>query len=132
MTKKLLLFFTALYLHSLLSLAQQKEIQFKHISTSDGLSQSSAIAICQDNLGQMWIGTRDGLNKYDGNSFTVYRNNTLANSISNNDVLSIIQDRDGDIWIGTYNGLTDIVHKKMYLLLFLKIMGKIRFVTIQS
>jgi signal transduction histidine kinase/ligand-binding sensor domain-containing protein/DNA-binding response OmpR family regulator len=124
MTKKLLLFFTALYLHSLLSLAQQKEIQFKHISTSDGLSQSSAIAICQDNLGQMWIGTRDGLNKYDGNSFTVYRNNTLANSISNNDVLSIIQDRDGDIWIGTYNGLNRYSPQKNVFTTFFKNNGK--------
>ncbi len=80
--------------------------QFKHLNTSDGLSQSSVIAIEQDNLGRMWLGTRDGLNLYDGNSFRVYR--TVANdstTISNSDILSIKQDSKGFIWIGTYNGL---------------------------
>lgn len=80
--------------------------QFKHLNTSDGLSQSSVIAMEQDNLGRMWLGTRDGLNLYDGTVFKVFR--TIANdstSISNSDILSIKQDSEGYIWIGTYNGL---------------------------
>lgn len=86
--------------------SQRKDYQFIHLSTPEGLSQSSAIAIHQDDLGQIWIGTRDGLNKYDGSKFTVYRN-AIDNpsSISNNDILAIEQDSDGFIWIGTYNGL---------------------------
>ncbi|GAA0716268.1 two-component regulator propeller domain-containing protein [Aquimarina litoralis] len=80
--------------------------KFLHLFTSDGLSQSSVIAIHQDRLEQMWIGTRDGLNKYDGNTFTVYRNIPGdSTSISNNDILSIQEDQEGYIWIGTYNGL---------------------------
>ena len=76
------------------------------MSTAVGLSQSSAIAIHQDKLGQIWIGTRDGLNKYDGSRFTVFRNDIdNPNSISNNDILAIEEDKDGFIWIGTYNGL---------------------------
>lgn len=80
--------------------------QFKHLNTSDGLSQSSVIAMEQDQLGRMWLGTRDGLNLYDGTGFKVYR--TILNdstSISNSDILSIKEDNEGFIWIGTYNGL---------------------------
>ena len=80
--------------------------QFSHLSTVDGLSQSAVIAIHQDKLGQIWIGTRDGLNKYDGTKFTIYRNeDNNPNSISNNDILSIHEDHEGFLWIGTYNGL---------------------------
>ncbi|MFH7018434.1 two-component regulator propeller domain-containing protein [Flavobacterium sp. FlaQc-47] len=84
----------------------QNKYRLKNISTTDGLSQSSVIAIHQDKFGQMWFGTRDGLNKYDGSKFTVFRND-IANkhSISNNDILSIEEDNTGKIWVGTYNGL---------------------------
>ncbi len=86
--------------------SQNANYRFKNISTNDGLSQSSVIAIHQDKLGQMWFGTRDGLNKYDGSKFTVYRTDeTNPASISNNDILSIIEDQFGKLWIGTYNGL---------------------------
>jgi len=84
----------------------QNKYRLKNISTTDGLSQSSVIAIHQDKLGQMWFGTRDGLNKYDGSKFTIFRNDvTNKHSISNNDILSIEEDNTGKIWVGTYNGL---------------------------
>ncbi|WP_339659307.1 two-component regulator propeller domain-containing protein [uncultured Polaribacter sp.] len=112
MKLKLLLYFLFL-LNTFINFSQTNEIQFNHISTSDGLSQSSVLAIHQDKLGQMWFGTRDGLNKYDGNSFTIYRNNFEdKNSISNNDILSILEDSEGFIWIGTYNGLNKYDPKK--------------------
>lgn len=79
---------------------------FRHISVSDGLSQSTVIAITQDKLGQIWIGTRDGLNKFDGDKITVFRNTLSGNSITNNDVIEVIEDSDGNIWTGTYNGLS--------------------------
>ncbi|WPR71160.1 two-component regulator propeller domain-containing protein [Flavobacterium sp. NG2] len=86
--------------------SQNANYRFKNISTNDGLSQSSVIAIHQDKLGQMWFGTRNGLNKYDGSKFTVYRTDeTNPASISNNDILSIKEDQFGKLWIGTYNGL---------------------------
>jgi ligand-binding sensor domain-containing protein/signal transduction histidine kinase/DNA-binding response OmpR family regulator len=84
----------------------QNKYRLKNISTTDGLSQSSVIAIHQDNYGQMWFGTRDGLNKYDGSKFTVFRNDVSDKStISNNDILVITEDNSGKIWVGTYNGL---------------------------
>ncbi len=84
----------------------QNKYRLKNISTTDGLSQSSVIAIHQDKFGQMWFGTRDGLNKYDGSRFTIFRNDvTNKSSISNNDILAIEEDDSGQLWVGTYNGL---------------------------
>ena len=59
---------------SLACISQTSKYKFTHLSTSNGLSQSSVLAIQQDDLGQIWIGTRDGLSKYDGSTFKVYRN----------------------------------------------------------
>jgi ligand-binding sensor domain-containing protein len=88
------------------NILSQNKYRLKNISTTDGLSQSSVIVIHQDKLGQMWLGTRDGLNKYDGSKFTIFRNDvTNKHSISNNDILSIEEDNTGKIWVGTYNGL---------------------------
>ena len=97
-------------LHSLLflftlGLTAQSNYKFSTIATQDGLSQSSVIAITQDKDGRMWLGTRDGLNLYDGVTFKTYRRSNKGNSISNNDVLSLLQDTKGYIWIGTYHGL---------------------------
>ena len=86
--------------------AQQEEFAFRRISTAAGLSQSSVITINQDHLGQMWFGTRDGLNKYDGTSFAIFKNDPRDSlSISNNDILAIDEDQQGYIWVGTYYGL---------------------------
>lgn len=86
--------------------AQDNSVSFEQLTTVNGLSQSSVIAIAQDQQGMLWFGTRDGLNKYDGGQFTVFRHNPKdTNSLSNNDILSIAVDEIGDIWIGTYNGL---------------------------
>ena len=85
---------------------QVSKVRLKNLSTQNGLSQSTVIAIQQDKMGQMWFGTRDGLNKYDGTNFTVFRNNPNDSlSISNNDILAIEEDSKGGIWVGTYNGL---------------------------
>ncbi len=86
--------------------SQSNSYRLKNITTLNGLSQSSIIAIDQDAKGQMWLGTRDGLNRYDGSNFTIFRNNPKdSTSICNNDILSIEGDNTGNIWVGTYNGL---------------------------
>lgn len=87
--------------------------RFVHLSTAQGLSQNSVLAIEQDDLGQMWIGTRDGVNAYDGEQISVFRNIPGdSTSISNNDILSIRQDKDGILWIGTQHGLSAYNPKK--------------------
>ncbi len=90
-----------------------KSIKFENISTRHGLSQSSPNCIFQDSRGILWIGTEDGLNKYDGYDFTVYRpaiNNPSA--ISNNRIKCIIEDKDGNLWIGTNGGGLNIYNRK--------------------
>jgi ligand-binding sensor domain-containing protein len=83
----------------------QRNIKFNNISIKDGLSQSSPNCIFQDSRGFIWIGTDDGLNKYDGYEFTIYKP-LLDNkfSISSPRILSIAEDNSGNLWIGTNGG----------------------------
>ena len=85
--------------------SQPASPRFEHIGTESGLSQSNVICILHDSRGFMWFGTRDGLNKYDGYSFTIYKNiPTDPGSISNNFITSIAEDTNGDLWIATWGG----------------------------
>ncbi len=85
--------------------AQKDNIHFQHISIEDGLSQSSVYCIFQDSRGFMWFGTEDGLNKYDGYNFIIYRNDpTNPNDLSYNFIKSMCEDKSGALWIGTYGG----------------------------
>jgi len=80
-------------------------IRFESLSLEEGLSQSSARSILQDRQGFLWIGTEDGLNRYDGYSFKIYRplfND--PNSLSDRWIFDLFEDRDGYIWIGTRQG----------------------------
>lgn len=85
---------------------QPDQIRFKHLTTEDGLSHSWVKSICQDSLGFMWFGTNDGLNKYDGYNFTVYKHILNNNkSILDNSIGAIYEDKNGNLWIGTDFGL---------------------------
>ena len=87
------------------SIPQNLETE-KLITINDGLSQNSALAIIQDRKGFIWIGTKDGLNRYDGISFKVYRHSLDKNSLVNNHIKCLYEDSNGNIWIGTYGGLS--------------------------
>ena len=92
----LLLFPTILF-------AQKKQLAFDHFKTNVGLSQSNVLCIMQDSKGFMWFGTREGLNKYDGYKFTVYKNDPKNNnSISGNFISAVIESHDGNIWVATW------------------------------
>src|SRR5882757_1650510 len=79
--------------------------KFSQLTTADGLSQSTVNCILKDKFGFMWFGTQDGLNKYDGHTFTVYRNNPKdPRSIPDNQIKCIFEDRQSDLWIGTLGG----------------------------
>jgi ligand-binding sensor domain-containing protein/serine phosphatase RsbU (regulator of sigma subunit) len=70
----------------------------------EGLSNNSVTVIFQDSFGFLWIGTEDGLNRYDGYKFKTFRHDPLdENSISGNHILAITQDKNNDLWIGTRN-----------------------------
>jgi two-component system sensor histidine kinase ChiS len=82
---------------------QVENIRFDHISIKEGLSQVSVNCILQDKKGFMWFGTQDGLNRYNGYDFVIYRHNPDdKTTISDNFVWSIFEDQDGMIWIGTF------------------------------
>ena len=85
--------------------AAQSDIVFENITTAQGLSQNTVTSILQDQKGYLWFGTRDGLNRYDGYGFRIYRLIPgEPNSLVDNIVLAMIMDRDGKLWIGTEGG----------------------------
>jgi len=80
-------------------------LHFEHISMEQGLSQSVVMCVLKDQAGFMWFCTQDGLNRYDGNSFKVFKNDPEdPDSISDNFVTSIYEDEDGVLWLGTGTG----------------------------
>lgn len=75
---------------------------FERISLKQGLSQCFIYNIIQDSHGFMWIGTQDGLNRYDGHNFKIYKHKSNAeDSLQNNIVTSIYEDSSKSIWIGS-------------------------------
>ena len=81
------------------------QLRFERLGNQQGLSQSTVLKIFQDKKGFIWFATRDGLNKYDGYNFTVYRH-ILNNpkSISSSNITCITEDKNENLWIGTADG----------------------------
>jgi signal transduction histidine kinase/ligand-binding sensor domain-containing protein len=100
-----------LFIFTLLTTAslfgQDKYVRFRRITINDGLSLSSVYHIFQDSKGFMWFGTEDGLNKYDGQSITVYGATTEEHQLLANKWIELIyEDKSGMIWLGSRGGLT--------------------------
>lgn len=88
------------------ALGQEGKGYFDHFGLEDGLSQSTVHCILQDSYGFLWIGTEDGLNRFDGYEFEIYQHNPAdTNSISGNLIHTIYEDEAGFLWIGTGSGL---------------------------
>ena len=91
-----------------------EQITFNRITTENikiekGLSQNSVFCILQDQLGYLWFGTWDGLNKYDGYKFYVYNK---SNGLSGQTINALYEDKKGIIWVGTDEGLNKFDRKK--------------------
>lgn len=99
----ILVFFLQVAVYQLSVSAQSRDLKFEHITTRDGLSQSTVTCMLQDSKGFMWFGTQTGLNKYDGYNFTVYHDDPAG--LLGSFIFRIIEDRDGNIWVGTDGGL---------------------------
>lgn len=79
---------------------------FRHYQVEQGLSYSSVFCILQDTKGFLWFGTKNGLNRFDGYNFKIFRNDAAdRKSIGNNVIRSIAEDTRGRLWIGTSSGL---------------------------
>ena len=80
-------------------------IHFEHLTIDNGLSQNAILALLQDSHGYVWIGTQDGLNRYDGYTFTQFRNDPAnPNSVSYNSISALYEDSNGYLWVGTSGG----------------------------
>lgn len=103
--KYLSLVYTFLFVFAAYGQELRNDFVFKTISIEQGLSSSSVNCILQDSKGFLWVGTEDGLNRYDGYSFRVFKNKRGdKNSLSNNFIWSLIEDNSENIWIGTDGG----------------------------
>ena len=84
-------------------------INFKNITIEQGLSQSTVETMIQDSKGYLWFGTNDGLNRYNGYEFKVYKNNKNSkNSLVSNYIIDVKEDNEGNIWVGTPSGVSKI------------------------
>jgi ligand-binding sensor domain-containing protein len=91
----------------------QKENAYESISIAQGLSQGMVYDILQDKEGFIWVGTKDGLNRYDGYTFKIFTNDPTNNrSLSSNSINKLFEDSKGRIWVGTENEGLNIYDKK--------------------
>ena len=91
--------------NTVISSAQSPSLFFERVTSKDGLSNDQVNCILQDKRGFIWIGTNDGLNRFDGHNFLIFRNHPGdTTSISGNTINDIIEDNDGILWIATGDG----------------------------
>ncbi|MDX2153663.1 MAG: two-component regulator propeller domain-containing protein [Bryobacteraceae bacterium] len=82
------------------------DLKFAHLTTRDGLALDNVVSILQDRRGFMWFATGDGLNRYDGHSFVVYKNNPRDPlSLSANYIRDLLEDDQGNLWLVVHPGI---------------------------
>lgn len=105
MTYILTFFFVTIF--SVCSYCQYNGLEFESIPGEQGIADRYINAIIQDETGFIWIGSEDGLTKFDGYSSVVYRHkNNDPNSLADNEIYALCSDNEGALWIGTRNGLS--------------------------
>nr|WP_321411102.1 two-component regulator propeller domain-containing protein [uncultured Carboxylicivirga sp.] len=90
----------------------QDIFRFEHFNSTNGLSQNTVTSLLNDNKGYLWIGTMNGLNRYDGYNFKIYKNNIDNPLLTNNRILSLWQDQKEFIWLQTYDNYYHYLNPK--------------------
>ena len=110
MKKLILLLFSLLTISQIFAQNNSNEtFYFSNMNLKDGLSQISVIKILQDSKGFMWFATRNGLNRYDGSEFIVYKHVPEDSlTLSDNYIISLIEDKNRNLWVGTARGLNKL------------------------
>ncbi|BDQ02639.1 MAG: hybrid sensor histidine kinase/response regulator [Ignavibacterium sp.] len=85
-------------------LLKAQSIEFRNYTVQDGLSNNKVNCVLQDRTGFIWFGTEDGLNRFDGHEFKVFKPSSEKNNFISRDIWSIHEDREGNLWIGTKSG----------------------------
>ena len=99
-------FLLAVFFMAITQVLCAQNYYFRHYQVENGLSNNAVICSLQDRKGFLWFGTKDGLNRFDGYSFKIFRNDPDdSGSIGSNFVHSIFEDENGTLWVGTENGL---------------------------
>ena len=105
--------FTGIIPDSQSCIAQTSHEIFEHLTTDHGLSSDKSEAVLQDKEGFYWIATQNGLNRFDGTNFKVFRHKSNdSTSLTNNYCTALAEDLNGDIWITTYRGVSRFLKKK--------------------
>ena len=114
MKKNLFVLFVFSLIHiSIAPLVKSQKAKFGHLSVDHGLSQNNVGSIVQDQYGFIWFGTGDGLNRFDGYTFRIFKNDPRdSNSISSNYLYCLYLDNDSMLWIGFDNGIIDRLNLK--------------------
>lgn len=95
---------------------QEIKNDFESFTTKEGLSQNLILSIAQDKKGFIWFGTEDGLNRFDGHDFKIYRHKEKdPNTIVSNSIRALFADEDNTIWIGTDNGVCRLFTETEYI-----------------
>ncbi|HMB90061.1 MAG TPA: two-component regulator propeller domain-containing protein [Rhodothermales bacterium] len=82
------------------------QLRFRQLSTADGLSQNFVTALVQDRQGLLWVGTKGGLNRYDGYTFEVFKHDLQdTTTLSGNIISKVLEDQHGYLWVTNNNGL---------------------------
>jgi signal transduction histidine kinase/ligand-binding sensor domain-containing protein/AraC-like DNA-binding protein len=84
---------------------QNINYRVQHITTEEGLSQNTVDCILKDSHGFMWFGSWNGLNRFDGYTFRIYKSDNSISGLTSNFIYSLAEDKNGNIWIATRNGL---------------------------
>lgn len=99
-----ILLLSILYIGNICS--QQTAFYFKHYDNTSGLSQNTVMSIFQDSKGFIWMGTKNGLNRFDGHDFKIYQRGDSVNDLRNSMIFCMAEDQNKIIWLGTDQGIS--------------------------
>ncbi len=111
-----ILLFISFFSWVLCSLAQPSSyfLKFNHVTIKEGLSHNSILSLAQDHNGYIWVGTQNGLNKYDGYDFELYKSNTdniESTAFQGKQVLCLFEDSEDNLWAGTSSNGINLKYK---------------------
>lgn len=104
--KRIFVFLSLSLVLTLAGFSQGLTVKFRTIDTDNGLSDGTVKVILKDQQGYIWMGTSDGLNRYNAYSFEIFKNTNEVNQLAGNNITALVEDWEGNLWIGTSTGLS--------------------------